>query len=50
MINAMLAQSGWIIQNKDEINFSAGLGVAVRECKTPGHGPGRCSLSTVLKL
>jgi type I restriction enzyme, R subunit len=33
-IDALLVQSGWIIQNKDEINFAAGLGIAVREFQT----------------
>src|SRR5690242_9544988 len=30
----MLAASGWIVQSKDEINLTVGLGVAVREYKT----------------
>jgi type I restriction enzyme R subunit len=30
-IDAMLDQAGWQVQNKDTIDFSAGLGVAVRE-------------------
>ncbi len=33
-IDAMLLQCGWVIQDKDEINFSAGLGIAVREYQT----------------
>jgi type I restriction enzyme, R subunit len=33
-IDALLIQSGWVIQSKNEINFSAGLGVAVREYQT----------------
>ena len=33
-IDALLIDSGWVIQNKDEINFSAGLGIAVREFQT----------------
>lgn len=33
-IDLMLSQSGWIVQNKDEINFAAGLGIAVREFQT----------------
>jgi len=33
-IDENLAKSGWILQSKDEINLSAGLGVAVREYPT----------------
>jgi type I restriction enzyme R subunit len=38
-IDAALQAAGWIIQDRDEMNLSAGLGVAVREFKmAPGHG------------
>jgi type I restriction enzyme R subunit len=30
-IDRLLAQCGWIIQDRSEINLSAGRGVAVRE-------------------
>jgi type I restriction enzyme R subunit len=33
-IDAILAQSGWLIQDKTKINLSAGPGVAVREYQT----------------
>jgi type I restriction enzyme, R subunit len=33
-IDLMLSQSGWIIQNKNKINLTAGLGVVVREYQT----------------
>ncbi|MGN6802124.1 MAG: DEAD/DEAH box helicase family protein [Ginsengibacter sp.] len=33
-IDAMLVASGWIVQSKNEINLTAGLGVAVREYQT----------------
>ncbi len=33
-INAMLEQAGWKVQSKKKIDFSAGLGIAVRECQT----------------
>ena len=33
-IDAMLAEAGWSVQNKDQIDFSAGIGVAVREYQT----------------
>jgi type I restriction enzyme R subunit len=33
-IDAMLAECGWVVQGKKEINFSAGPGIAVREYKT----------------
>ena len=32
-IDAQLEESGWVIQNRDEINLGAGLGVAIREFK-----------------
>lgn len=38
-IDAALRAAGWIIQDRAEMNVSAGLGVAVREFKmAPGHG------------
>ncbi len=33
-IDKMLVAAGWVVQNKDQINFNAGLGVAVREYQT----------------
>ena len=30
-IDKDLIQAGWIIQNRNQINLSAGLGIAVRE-------------------
>ncbi|WML24129.1 DEAD/DEAH box helicase family protein [Neobacillus sp. OS1-33] len=33
-IDLMLEQAGWIVQSKNKINLSAGIGVAVRELKT----------------
>ncbi len=33
-IDAMLAESGWAVQDKKAINFGAGLGIAVREYQT----------------
>lgn len=33
-IDSALIQSGWIIQNKKQINLTAGLGIAVREYQT----------------
>jgi type I site-specific restriction endonuclease len=38
-IDAALIAAGWIVQDRDAMNLSAGRGVAVREFKlTPGHG------------
>lgn len=38
-IDAALVASGWVVQHRDEMNVSAGRGVAVREFKlTSGHG------------
>jgi type I restriction enzyme R subunit len=38
-IDVALAASGWVVQNRDDMNVSAGRGVAVREFKlTSGHG------------
>lgn len=34
-IDAMLAQAGWIVQNREDLNLHAGPGVAVREVPTP---------------
>jgi len=33
-IDKMLRASGWRIQNKKNIDFSAGLGIAIREYQT----------------
>ena len=33
-IDAMLSHTGWVVQDKKKIDFSAGLGIAVREYKT----------------
>ena len=33
-IDEMLRASGWVIQNKNQINFGAGVGIAVREYQT----------------
>ena len=33
-IDALLLESGWVVQSKKEINFNAGQGVAVREYQT----------------
>ncbi|VAX07936.1 Type I restriction-modification system, restriction subunit R, partial [hydrothermal vent metagenome] len=33
-IDRMLLASGWVVQNKTEINWNAGLGIAVREYQT----------------
>ena len=30
-IDAKLAEAGWLVQDKDKINFNAGRGIAVRE-------------------
>ena len=39
VIDAQLAESGWVVQNRDGINLSAGPGVAIREFKLKqGHG------------
>ena len=32
-IDAKLAEAGWVVQNRDEANLSAGRGVAIREFK-----------------
>jgi len=38
-IDAALAASGWVVQNRDDMNVSAGRGVAVREFKlAAGYG------------
>jgi type I restriction enzyme R subunit len=38
-IDAALAASGWVVQNRDEMNLGAARGVAVREYKlASGHG------------
>jgi type I restriction enzyme, R subunit len=33
-IDSMLVLAGWHVQNKDKIDFNAGLGIAVREYQT----------------
>ena len=33
-IDALLAQAGWVVQDKKKINFSVSNGVAVREYQT----------------
>jgi len=33
-IDQMLSEAGWIVQDKDRIDFSAGLGLAVCEYQT----------------
>ena len=33
-IDKMLVASGWVVQSKKQIDFNAGLGVAVREYQT----------------
>lgn len=35
-IDQQLLQAGWLIQNRDEINLSAGRGIAIREFKMAG--------------
>jgi type I restriction enzyme R subunit len=38
-IDAKLAEAGWVVQNRDEANLSAGRGVAIREFKmAEGYG------------
>ena len=38
-IDTALADAGWVVQDRDEMNLAAGLGVAVREFRmAPGHG------------
>jgi len=38
-IDAQLEESGWVVQDRDEINLSAGQGIAIREFKLKqGHG------------
>ena len=32
-IDTLLVQCGWIIQNRSEVNLSAGIGVAIREAR-----------------
>ena len=33
-IDQMLVDAGWLVQSKDEVNLSAGKGVALRETNT----------------
>lgn len=42
-IDAMLEEAGWVVQSVKKVDFSAGLGVAVREYKTD-VGPADCVL------
>ena len=38
-IDALLAQAGWLVQDRDDMNLTAGDGIAVREFKLEkGHG------------
>jgi type I restriction enzyme R subunit len=37
-IDAQLAEAGWVVQSRDQMNLGAGLGIAVREFAT-GIGP-----------
>jgi type I restriction enzyme, R subunit len=38
-IDRLLAEAGWVVQNRDQINLSAGRGVAIREYRmADGHG------------
>jgi len=38
-IDKLLKEAGWIVENRDEINLSAGRGIAIREFKlTEGFG------------
>ncbi|MGB3552056.1 MAG: type I restriction-modification enzyme R subunit C-terminal domain-containing protein [Candidatus Binatus sp.] len=38
-IDRLLAEAGWVVQNRDEINLSAGRGIAIREFKmAEGYG------------
>src|SRR5579863_742523 len=38
-IDALLAASGWLVQDRDDMNLTAGDGVAVREFRLEkGHG------------
>jgi type I restriction enzyme R subunit len=37
-IDSQLAEAGWLVQSREQINRSAGLGVAVREFPT-ASGP-----------
>ncbi|HCF59588.1 MAG TPA: type III restriction endonuclease subunit R, partial [Myxococcales bacterium] len=38
-IDAALAEAGWLVQDSDAIDLTAGRGIAVREfALAPGHG------------
>ena len=38
-IDAALVEAGWIVQDCEEMNLAAGVGIAVREFRmAPGHG------------
>ncbi len=52
-IDNLLTKAGWVIQDMNEINFGAGLGIAVREYpvksdshKMPLAGSGNCPIRT----
>ena len=34
-IDDMLIKAGWLVQSKDKVNLSAGIGIALRETKYP---------------
>ena len=34
LIDNQLAQAGWVVQSKNEVNLAAGRGIAVREYQT----------------
>ena len=47
-IDKALDVAGWLIQDRDELNLTAGRGVAVREFKmADGHGSGSGAARTV---
>lgn len=37
-IDRQLALAGWIVQDRNRLNISAGAGVAIREVSIPGAG------------
>src|SRR6266705_1077181 len=38
-IDALLAQAGWLVQDREDMNLTVGDAIAVRECKLEkGHG------------
>ena len=44
-IDQKLAESGWVVQSRDEINLSAALGVAIREFPMAGEATWPSSIS-----